>query len=157
MRVFPLKPAVGHQGVSVECRACFHVFANLGLKGFLPSVGNDHGTDFTAPFHDSEDRSFVFAASASNAALAFGDMHIAGLAADEGLIRFDVAAGFLDGTIMQSHANAVIQKPRRLLGDSEIAGHFAGANAILAIDDEPERCKPLVETDRRVLHQGASL
>lgn len=117
----------------------------------------DNGTDFTAALHDSEYWSLVLAASSSDAPFALRNVHIARFAADDGFVRLDVSAGLLDRAIVKRHANAMVQEPCGLLSDTKIAGHFAGTNAVLAIHDKPERRKPLVETDRRIFHQGAGL
>ena len=49
-------------------------------------------------------------AGPGNAALALGDMHVAGLAADKGFVCFHFAGEFL-GRAQAQRANPVIHKP----------------------------------------------
>src|SRR5580700_11429513 len=149
MRVIGGQPFVGEQRVSVQCGSGFDVIANFGLKRFLPAVRDNDGPHFAATLNDAEYRSFVFSAGAGDSALALCDMHIARFAADESFVRFDMAAGLLDRTVMDRHADSVIQEPRRLLDGYEIAGDFPGANAVFAVHDQPKCSKPLVDTDER--------
>lgn len=157
MRVVSGESFVRHQRVSVERCSRFDVLADFGLKGFLLAVRNDDSANLAATFHDPEYGSLVLAASAGDAALALRDVHIACFPADEGFIRFDVPAGFLDKAVMQRHADAVIQEPSRFLSDADVLCDFAGANTVLAIDDQPKRHEPFVDADRRILHESASL
>ena len=95
---------------------------NFGLKRFLLAVRNHDGTNLAATFQDSDYGSFVLAASPGDAAPALRYVHVAGLAADEGFVGFDVAAGLLDGSAMQRHPNTVIQEPCGLLSDARDPG-----------------------------------
>jgi hypothetical protein len=51
----------------------------------------------------------------------------------------------------------VIHKPSRLLSYSEIAAHFATADAILAVHYQPHGAKPLIQRYRRVLEDRSDL
>ena len=95
--------------------------------------------------------------SALDPATALRNMHVAGFAPDESLVRFDVAGKLLKRSFMDSHTNAVIHEPSRLLRDSESASGFSRANTILAIDDHPERDQPFINQDRRLFHHGSGL
>ena len=140
----------------VQGRTRFNVLANLRLKRVLLAIRNYYSTDLSATFHDAHDGGLVGSASASYPALALSDVHVSGFAADEGLVRLNVAAGLLDISFMQSHANAVIQEPSGLLSDPKIPSDFARADPVLAVNNQPESRKPLVQTKRRILHDGPS-
>ena len=113
------------------------MLSNFSLERVLLSVRNNNGTNFAATLYDAEHWSLVLAASPGNAALAFCNVHIASLAADEGFVRFDVTAGLLNRSAVERHAYSVIHEPCRLLSNAEIPSDLAGANAILAIHHEP--------------------
>ena len=79
-------------------------------------------------------------------------MHIAGLAADEGFINFNLTAQFAsEGFILHSQTNAVQHKPCGFLGDIKIAGEFAATDAILAIREQPQGGEPLIKADSGIL------
>ena len=63
-----------------------------------------------------------------------------------GLVGFDVAREFLNRAIVERHADAMIEKPCGLLSDPQIASDFARTDSVLAVHDEPQRSKPLIET-----------
>jgi len=53
-------------------------------------------------------------------------VHIAGLAADESLVCFHFTGEHIvEGTLMESEADAVSHMPCRLLRDAKIAGNLA--------------------------------
>lgn len=58
---------------------------------------------------------------------------------------------------MERKPDAVIEEPRTLLCDPERAVNLVAADTILAVHDQPHGHHPLVETDRRVFHDRASL
>jgi hypothetical protein len=76
------------------------VLLDFSLQGFLPAIRDYDGADLAAAFHDSENWSLIFSASASDPTTALGNVHVPRLAADEGFVRFDMAACFLDRAIM---------------------------------------------------------
>ena len=78
-------------------------------------------------------------------------MHVARFAADEGFVRFHFTGEQTESAILQRIAKAVSHEPSGLLGHSEIAGQFAGTDAVLAVHYEPEGGKPLVQTDGGIL------
>ena len=83
-------------------------------------------------------------------------MHVARLAADEGLVHFDVAFQQpFKRTGVQRHANAVPHEPGGFLGDAEGAVYFVATDAVLGVDSHPDRRQPLVEPQGRFLEDGA--
>jgi hypothetical protein len=58
-------------------------------------------------------------------------MHVAGFLADECFVGFDMPGHLLfERSLMQSEADAVIQKPGSLLGDPNGARNFITADSI---------------------------
>jgi hypothetical protein len=67
---------------------------------------------------------------------------------------------FLDGSERsgtQSHAEPLKHKPCRLLGDAEGAVNLHAADTILAINQHPKRCHPLIHAERRILKNRIDL
>src|ERR1017187_9413438 len=48
-------------------------------------------------------------------------------------------------------------EPCRLLSDANIAGQLIGADAVLAVRQEPHRREPFLERDGRILENGIQL
>src|ERR1043166_1986979 len=103
MGVFAFQSIVGEQRVSVERRTGFYVLSNFSLERVLLSVRNNNGTHLAATLYDAENWSLVLAASPSDAAFTSRNVHIPRLAADEGFIRFNMAAGLLNGAAVERH------------------------------------------------------
>src|SRR4051812_21852291 len=94
------------------------------------------------------DGSHIFPTSAGDPAFTLCDVHGSRFAADEGFIRFYVAAGLFDGTAVQRHPNAMIQEPCGFLSNTEIACDFARTATVFAVHDEPQCSQPLINTER---------
>ena len=152
---------IREQEVSVEGGTRFDVLADLSLKDGLSAALDDHGTDLSATLKDAHDSHLVFSASAGDAALTNAQVHVASLAADEGLVRFNLrpafAAQFHQGTALHGETNTVEHEPRSGLSDAKATGKFAGRYAVLAVSNNPNRRKPLLKAERRVLKNGSNL
>src|ERR1019366_4232212 len=83
------QPVVRLQRVGVERRACLNVLSHAGLQSGFLTVGNYGSANLAATLQCSEHDGLVFAASTSDAPLAFVNVHVTGLAADEGFVNFD--------------------------------------------------------------------
>jgi len=103
VRVVGCESFVGQQSIGIECRASLYVLANLRLQFMSLAVWYDCGPNLSAPLKDSHDGGFVFGASASDSALALTQMHIAGFAADERFINFDLSTHHRRVSIRRSH------------------------------------------------------
>ena len=57
---------------------------------------------------------------------------------------------------MQGRTDAMQHEPRALLCDAESAGQLAGANAVLAVAEDPVSAHPLVESERAVFKDGSN-
>lgn len=155
--ILPGKSLVGEQGIGVEGRASFNVLLDLRLKcGFL-AVRDDRSANFTAALKDTHDSGFVLGSGTSDAANPLGQVHVASLAADECLIRFDLTREHSGGVVMHSHTDAMEHEPSGLLGDAECTSHLSRANSVLAIADDPESTHPLIESERGILEDRSNL
>jgi len=133
------------------------VFLHFGLKRLLLAIGTYDGPDLAAPLGDSHNGGLILAAGASDAALALFDVHVPRLAADEGFIRFHFAGEQVGTAVCQSEAEAMRHEPCGLLGHPQIAGKLARTAAVLAIHQEPQGGKPLVQAESRVFENGSCL
>src|SRR5690349_21129201 len=85
-------------------------------------------------------------------------VHESRLSADEGLIDFDFTSELLkEISILHGKPDALLHEPRGLLGDAESAVNLVAADAVLAIGFHPNADQPLVQRQRRVLHDRARL
>ncbi len=84
-------------------------------------------------------------------------MHVAGLAADERLIDFNVAADFPARRILHRQPDTVEHEPRGLLRDAKGAVDFPRADAVLAVGDHPHARKPLIQPKRGIFKDGPGL
>jgi hypothetical protein len=158
----PSSPLVGEKEIGVESAARPDVLVYFRVDCFLSPVRNHGGTHvagfiFGPALKNSHHGGLVLASGTGDAALALGNVHVPRFTADEGFIRFDVAGQLLARVHTQAESNPVIQKPRGLLGYVQVAGDFATADAVFAVDDEPHRGKPFVDPDGRVLHHRSGL
>ena len=55
---------------------------------------------------------------------------------------------FLEAAFGESKPQAVIHEPCGLLSDAEITRSLARTDAVLAVHNEPQRSKPLVQSER---------
>jgi hypothetical protein len=86
------------------------VLADFGLQRALLDIAYDLGTDLAAnrliaPFKDSEDCRFILAARACDPLRPLFGMHVAGLAADVGFVRFN---------LRRSLSSVASRKPSRI-------------------------------------------
>jgi hypothetical protein len=101
-----------------------------------------------------------FAASLSNPATVFIGVHEAGSAADEGFVYFDFAprpTHFQKRASLHGQPDSVKHEPCGLLSDAKSAGYFVGTDAILAVRNQPDSNKPLVEGERGILKDSPDL
>src|SRR5271166_3251849 len=89
MDILSSQITIGAERIGIERRSSLYMLANLGREMFALLAGNDGCTDFPAALEQSQDRNLIFPACPGNATLALAQMHVAGLAADVGFVRFD--------------------------------------------------------------------
>src|SRR5207245_10024527 len=81
---------------------------------------------------------------------------LTGPAADVGSIYFNRPAERTERAIMpHGFADAMIHKPRRLLGDAALAGYLMRADTFLATRHQVHGHQPLVNRNLALFHDGA--
>ncbi len=130
-----------------QCRAPIplNMLLHFGLERVLLAVRNNCRNDLAATLKNAHDCDFVLRSGTSDAAGFLCNMHVPGLAANGGFIRLNLT-GQLGGCLMQGGMDTVEHEPRGLLSDAEGASHFAGANAVLAVTENPLSAHPFIES-----------
>src|SRR5579872_326648 len=161
MREVAFQSIVGKQKIRVQRRSRLDVFPHFSVKGFLPTIGNHTGTDFTravlATLKDSDYRRLVLAARPSDARRAFSRVHVPRFSADESFIGFDVPRKFIRCRHSERNANPVIHEPCGFLRHADCSMNFIRANAVLAVHNHPHRREPLVQAKRGIFENSAGL
>jgi hypothetical protein len=131
------------------------VLLNFRLESVLFSVGNYAGANLPASLQNPHDGGLILGPSSSDPTLAFTNAHVARFPADESFVSFALAGEFIDWTHAQSEPDTVIHEPCCFLGHADSPMNFIGTDAILAVHNLPHGGKPLIDPNRRVLHDGA--
>jgi hypothetical protein len=157
MDIIDRQAVVGTPSVAEYTRAALDIFAHNALQRRAAGIGNVAQADFLR-LAIQEAHHDCFAGPARRRDLAsLILMHEASGTADKRLVYLEIACDLSERAILHRFANAVEHEPCAFLRNTQIAGDLAGANAILAVGDQPDRREPFVETDRRVLKDGADL
>jgi hypothetical protein len=158
VRVFFRQAVIGFQRIAIQRRSDFDVLAYQGLKLTLAALVDDLRADLAATLQNGSDDSLTFGPASPLDLARFNiAMHIARLAADEGLIHFYLAAQLAAVLALMSEAHAVEHEPRGFLRNIERASYFVAADTVLSVRDEPNARKPLVETQGRILKDRTDL
>ena len=82
-----------------------------------------------------------------------------GLAADVGLIDFNLSVHFAEEPVVRLHGqpDTMEHEPSGFLGNAEIAGQFVGADPVLAVHQHPHGRQPQGQLDRGVLEDRTDL
>src|SRR6266566_201001 len=160
LRELPLAILLG--SVGIEVRPLLDVRYDMPANPALGQVLRDGRADATrlpilAALQETEDGSFVHAASPANDAVALGPVHELGLAADEGFVRLDCAFHLRPGPGLHGEPNTMEHEPTGFLRDAERPRQLVGADTVLAVGEHPERGQPLVEPDGAILKDRAKL
>jgi hypothetical protein len=157
MRVVASEPVIGQERIGVESGTCFDMIPDFCLKRLLLAIRNHDGAYLPATLKNSHDCGLVLTAGSGDATLPLADVHIASLPADEGFVRFDVPRQFVSRRHSKRAPNPVIHKPCGFLGDAASSCNLVAADAVLAVHNLPHSEKPLVQAERRILKDRASL
>src|SRR5262249_13199100 len=85
---------------------------------------------------------------------------LVGIRAYECLICFyrsTLRSKLLNRSSLEGKSQTLQNEPSRLLSNSNRLGSLVGRDSILAVDEHPERTKPLVQSDRRILKDRPKL
>jgi hypothetical protein len=130
----------------------------------LFAVRNHGGLDLPATLQQSHDNSLSMVSALHPAltaqALSLGAVHVASFAADESLVYFDgcsTATELGEASSLQSEAQPMEHKPCGLLSDAKSAAYFIARHSVAAVYEHPQGGEPLVQSDRRILKNGAEL
>jgi hypothetical protein len=163
VRVIAAQTFIGLQSVSEQRGHWSYVFSDFAVNERLSAVINHLCSDFSATLQKSHDGDFIVWATAANdsAAMHVG-VHVASLTADESFVylnfRVKISTAQLHrGLGLHSQTDAMEHEPRGLLGDTESASDFVGANPVLAVGNHPHCDKPLIKWERGVFHNGSDL
>jgi len=90
--------------------------------------------------------------------LPFAQVHVSSFPADESFVNLYLAAHLAtEYIVLQGETNAVKHEPCGFLGNAQIAGEFAGANAALAVGQHPERGEPFIKANSGIFGETADL
>lgn len=151
---------IGRQLIGEKNRISGYVLTNFLVHGVFASVLGHGGANFTAPFHESDNKGFVASTSSLNLALAGFLVHVPREAADKSFVHFDnfpVTTKFHEGTALHGKANPVEHEPCGFLSDADSASDFIGTDTVLAVRQHPHGSKPLVQRDRRIFKDSPDL
>jgi len=135
---------VGEQFIGEDRGSGFNVITDVFLKFLLAPVVNYEGAHVAAALDHSKDDGFILAARPRDLLGAFGRVHVARFAADEGFVYFDFTAEFAKIAGTHRTANTHQHEPRGFLGNAEMPTKFARTDPVFAIADQPRRCAPLL-------------
>jgi hypothetical protein len=117
------------------------MLVHFGLKSFFLAIldyaGSDLARSVFAAFQNSHDGGFISPASARYAAAALCYMHVPSLAANEGLIRFDVTGEFIRRCHAEGNADAMIHEPCGLLSYADCSVDLVGTDSVFAVHNLP--------------------
>ncbi len=134
---------------------------HLSLKDGLAAALDNHSPNLTAALKDAHHGDLVLGSGASDAALANTEVHVASLAAYEGLVSFDLratlAAQLHQRTALHGETDAMEHKPRGRLSNTETTGKLARGYAVLAVGDDPHGGEPFLKTKGRILEYSSDL
>jgi hypothetical protein len=145
------------QSVGKQRRTCHNVLSDVRVKFMLAPRRHSERANVAAALHHTQSDSFVRPTSASNNALSFRAVHVAGSATDETLIDFNLTAKLRGSLVLHSFTNSVEHEPRGLLRHADVLGDFATTDAVLAIGNHPHGHEPLFERDRGFVQHRAHL
>ena len=95
MIVVGLQPVVALEFVGEQLGTSLYVATNKPLELFFSAFRHNRGTDFAAPFKDASDDGLINRTASMDLLAAFLLVHVAGLAANEGLISLYLSGKFI--------------------------------------------------------------
>ena len=158
MSEFGLQSKVGHSLIGKEMRTRLNVLLNVADHfPAVPLLFDPLQPNLSAAFEDALNGSLAHNAAAFSLKHSFLAVfvHIASLAADEGLVSFNFAGQLAAAVlILHSESDALKHEPCGLLSHADGAVEFVAADSVLAVGKMPHSEQPLVQADRGVLEDG---
>jgi hypothetical protein len=148
---------IGFQRVAEQRGTNSDVLADVTMEFMFTARGNRECENFAATLHHSKSDSLILSARSGNDLPPPGAVHVPRFATNERFVNFHFSGQLRSGLVLHRLSNPMQQEPSRLLSDSQITGHLAGANAILAVRNHPHRHQPLIQWDRRLIQNGSYL
>jgi hypothetical protein len=156
MSILPCQSLVVEEEVCIEGRAGLNMLLHFGLQRVLLAVRHNRCDDLAVTLKDAHHSNLVFRSRTSDATGSLRNVHVAGLATYEGFIGFNLTRQ-LGRCLMQGGTDTVKHEPSGLLSDAESASDLAGANAVLAVAENPVSAHPLIQSERGVFEDGPNL
>src|SRR6185295_18449745 len=117
-------------------RALLNMSFYRWLQGLTAHVRHYHSSYFAVTLQQAHHGNFASATSAFMFPLV--GVTITRQTADKSLVNFNVSRKFAKRSVLHGLADAVKQKPRGLLGDSQSAVNLVRTNAVLRVGDQPD-------------------
>jgi hypothetical protein len=152
-----VQSVVGQQFIGKDRSARLNVLADMTLKFGFATILYVHHTYVSATFKHPEHYLFILATGAADDARTLALVHVSCFAADESFVDLDFARQLATILALLRESDPVKHEPRGFLGHVQRPCDLAGANAVLAIENEPHRRQPLVQTERRVFKDRSNL
>lgn len=152
--VVGLQAVIGLQFVAEDRGSGFDPFPDQGFKVSPLAAVYMTSNHLPAALDHPEHNFLTLRAAAGDDTLTLRRVHVSRFATDKGFVYFDFAGEFAAIFVLQRKPNPMEHVPCTLLSDSERAVNLPRANAILHIGLHPDCGKPLVQTERGILHDG---
>src|ERR1022692_869619 len=159
---------VPDSGISIDLTAIVNVLENFVLQSLPLDVRNDlraHLSQFTIKhskyyrFAEVVISTHFLSATLAQCVLPV-PVHLVWIRADKGFVTFYWSAIFpaeLKATIiLHSFADSMKHEPCRVLADSDCFAEFVATDSVLAVRQQPQGDHPLVESKRRIFHDGSN-
>lgn len=151
---------VGVRFVGEQVRARFDVLLDRHIQTRPASIIQNGNTDLSSALQHGVNRNLADSAAtfALHDALLAVIVHVANLAANEGLIDFDFAIQLAAVVvILHCQTNSLKHEPSSLLTDAYSPVEFPRAKPVLAVRELPHGEQPFIQANRRILEDRPDL
>src|ERR1700730_13438356 len=130
--------------------ARFYTLTDYALKFFLGASLNVLHNHFAAALDHTKNDLLTFRSATLDLFRSLGFVHITSLLANEGFVYFDFTTKHPTVFGLQAKADTGEHEPCGLLSNSEVTLDLIARDPILAVGQQPNGGKPLIQTKRRV-------
>jgi len=152
MLIILAKSNIGRRSVRHKIGSGFNVFPNKSLQGPLFGIWYNGCMNFFPALENSQYNGLILWSVCSNSPCSLIGVHVLFLSADESLIHFDFVLRSADLVhwaiaviFLHAQTDAMQHEPCGLLSDAKSAAYFIGTYAVLAVRNQPNSDKPLVQ------------